>query len=427
MYFCLTSMQKKERPLKIMEKNWKKGFIKDLVSSLESGISVNGESKPATKMEKGVLKVSSISYGKFSPSENKKIIDSDLNRAKTNPGKDRILISRSNGSKDLVGASVYIDKNYENLYLPDKLWQVQPNNNKQFLMRWLYFYINTNRIKELIKSSSTGSSSMRNLKKEDFLNFPILIPPYETQQKIVDAISTWDKAITQTQQLIEAKQKLKRGLMQQLLTGKARFPEFGKPSKNGELPEGWKQIKLKECFKERKESAPDLPLLSITSSRGVIYRDDVERKDTSNEDKSKYKKIVPGDIGYNTMRMWQGVSAVSELEGIVSPAYTVCQPRKNTHSTYFGYLFKYAPIVKMFHRHSQGLVSDTLNLKFPLFSKIPVVIPSFDEQVKIARCLSEIDKEIEQLEQKIVSLEHQKQGLMQKLLTGQIRVPVKEN
>ena len=169
--------------------------------------------------------------------------------------------------------------------------------------------------------------------KSEFSAYKIPPLPLPEQKKIAEILSAWDRAIEQVGRLINAKQRLKKGLMQQLLYGRMRFPEFGKHAKKkGEMPEGWKACKLGTCFNERKETNPDLPLLAITSERGVIPRDEVERKDTLNADKSKYKRIALGDIGYNTMRMWQGVSAVSTLEGIVSPAYTICTP-KNGHSS----------------------------------------------------------------------------------------------
>ena len=208
-----------------------------------------------------------------------------------------------------------------------------------------------------------------------------------------------------------------------------RFPEFNHETHErhekdkGELPVGWKACKLGACFKERKETNPDLPLLAITSDRGVIPRDEVERKDTSNADKSKYKRIAPGDIGYNTMRMWQGVSAVSTLEGIVSPAYTICTPRKGHSSSFFGYLFKYPPMIHLFHRFSQGLVSDTLNLKFRHLSQVKANVPSETEQTRIAAVLSACDRGIELLKKKQEKLKEQKKGLMQKLLTGEVRHP----
>ena len=121
--------------------------------------------------------------------------------------------------------------------------------------------------------------------------------------------------------------------------------------------------------------------------------------------------------------MWQGVSGLSTLEGIVSPAYTICIPDdKKADAKFMSYLFKHPPVIFLFKRYSQGLVDDTLSLKYNAFSKIKVKIPPIPEQKKIASVLSACDKQIELLNKKLEALKQQKKGLMQKLLTGQIRV-----
>ena len=202
--------------------------------------------------------------------------------------------------------------------------------------------------------------------------------------------------------------------MQNLLTGKKRLKGFV-----GE----WNEIHLGEMFTERNETKfYDLPLLSI-GQNGVYPQDESIKKDTSNEDKSKYKRICPGDIGYNTMRMWQGRSALSELEGIVSPAYTVVTPKKNTDSLFFSYLFKTSKMTNLFWRNSQGLVDDTLNCKFKDFSIIKAILPQTkEEQNAIAQVLQAADTEIQLLKTKTERLKEQKKGLMQILLTGKKRL-----
>ena len=204
--------------------------------------------------------------------------------------------------------------------------------------------------------------------------------------------------------------------MQNLLTGKKRLKGFG-----GE----WKEMLLGDMFTERNETKYyDLPLLSI-GQNGVYPQDESIKKDTSNEDKSKYKRICPGDIGYNTMRMWQGRSALSELEGIVSPAYTVVTPKKNADSIFFSYLFKMPKMTNLFWRNSQGLVDDTLNCKFKDFSIVKTMLPSTkEEQTAIAQVLQAADKEISLFKAKAEKLREQQKGLMQQLLTGKVRLKI---
>ncbi|MBW2321785.1 MAG: restriction endonuclease subunit S [Deltaproteobacteria bacterium] len=214
--------------------------------------------------------------------------------------------------------------------------------------------------------------------------------------------------------LIDAKKCLEKALMQQLLTGKKRLPGFN---------DSWEEYPLGDLFDERSErNFEHLMLLAITGSRGVIPASEIKQKDSSSTDKSKYKRITPGDIGYNTMRMWQGVSAVSGLEGIVSPAYTICIPKETVNVRFMGYFFKFSQVINLFRRFSQGLVNDTLNLKFNNFTQIKVKIPCLDEQQAISKVLRIADDEIKTLENKLTALEKQKRGLMQKLLTGEIRV-----
>ena len=124
------------------------------------------------------------------------------------------------------------------------------------------------------------------------------------------------------------------------------------------------------------------------------------------------------------MRMWQGVSGVSSLEGIVSPAYTICVPKNGVEVRFMGYLLKFSPIVHLFWRHSQGLVDDTLNLKFHNFAQVKVRIPALDEQRWIADVLCAADEEIDDLKEELSALKMQKRGLIQKLLTGALRVKV---
>lgn len=191
-----------------------------------------------------------------------------------------------------------------------------------------------------------------------------------------------------------------------------------------EKPAGWNEYHLGELFAERVEiGRTDLPLLSITQAEGVIPRDDTGRKDTSSEDKSKYLRICPGDIGYNTMRMWQGVSALSSLEGIVSPAYTICVPNDLIDGSYAAQLFKYQPIVNLFYRYSQGLTSDTWNLKFDNFAEIKIRLPEIGRQKKAARLLAAADDEARLLESYRAALQSEKSFLMSKLLSGEWEAP----
>lgn len=161
-------------------------------------------------------------------------------------------------------------------------------------------------------------------------------------------------------------------------------------------------------------------LAEAKTAKNYLYEDELK---TLNRLVSKYLKIRIGDIGYNTMRMWQGVSAYSDYEGIVSPAYTILKPVADIDAKYFSYLFKLPETVFLFYRFSQGLVDDTRNLKYENFKKITVRYPSDRrEQTAIAKVLSTADREIDLLRQDIDQEKQKKKALMQLLLTGIVRV-----
>lgn len=254
-----------------------------------------------------------------------------------------------------------------------------------------------------------------NISVGDFFNSYLLFPTIPEQQKIAAILTTQDKVIELKEKLLAEKQRQKKYLCQQLLTGKKRLPGF-----SGE----WKSERLGKLFVERVETKrEDLPLLAITGTQGIIPRAELDLKDNSSENKSKYLRICVGDIGYNTMRMWQGVSAHSNHEGIVSPAYTILKPVDSINAKYFAYLFKMTEIVFLFYRFSQGLVDDTRNLKYNNFKKIKVNYPMDKrEQDAIVEPLSTADREIDLLQKSIAAEKQKKKALMQLLLTGIVRV-----
>lgn len=259
------------------------------------------------------------------------------------------------------------------------------------------------------------TSSIPQINNKHIIPYKIAVPPLAEQRKIAEVLGVWDEAIEKQARLIEKLALRKRALMQRLLSAKLRLPGFSEP---------WKIHKLQELFTERNETnRTDLPLLSITGDRGVILQTESEKRDTSNDDKSKYKRIAKGDIGYNTMRMWQGRSALSGLEGIVSPAYTIVVPNTtDVDGYYMSVLFKQPRLVYDFWTHSQGLVGDTLNCKYRDFGQVHICCPPLAEQKAITEVLTAADREIELAKEKLERLRRQKRGLMQQLLTGKKRI-----
>ncbi len=327
---------------------------------------------------------------------------------------DDVLVVMTEQAEGLLGSAAYIPAT--NRYLHNqRLGRVVDLDSRRLSKNYLCFLFNSLPVRRQISVTASGTK-VRHTSPDKIGEVEVCLPPLPEQQKIADILGTWDEALEKLDALIAAKDRRKQALMQQLLTGQRRLPGFSKP---------WVKSKLSELFLNRTENNRlDLPLLSITADQGVVSRDSLTKRDTSSEDKSKYLRIAPGDIGYNTMRMWQGVSALSSLEGIVSPAYTILAPTDRIDGKFAAHFFKLPHTISLFHRYSQGLVDDTLNLKFPAFAAIEVTVPAeVAEQRAIAAVLDTADAELLLLRQQRAALDQQKRGLMQQLLTGKKRIP----
>ena len=160
-----------------------------------------------------------------------------------------------------------------------------------------------------------------------------------------------------------------------------------------------------------------MELLSVTMNDGVKPRSEIEGKDNSSEDKSNYKIVRKGDMVYNSMRMWQGANGISPCDGIVSPAYTVLMPKQEINNGYFAALFKSANLINGFRKNSQGMTSDTWNLKYPQIETIKVQIPSVSEQDKVSEMFSVLDERIAAQSQLVESLKKYKRGVVRTLLS----------
>jgi type I restriction enzyme S subunit len=160
-----------------------------------------------------------------------------------------------------------------------------------------------------------------------------------------------------------------------------------------------------------------MELLSVTMNDGVKPRSEIEGKDNSSEDKSNYKIVRKGDMVYNSMRMWQGANGISPCDGIVSPAYTVLMPKQEINNGYFAALFKSTNLINEFRKNSQGMTSDTWNLKYPQIETIKVQIPSVSEQDKVSALFSVLDARIVAQAQLVESLKKYKRGVVRTLLS----------
>ena len=267
---------------------------------------------------------------------------------------------------------------------------------------------------ELQKICAEGARNhgLLNVPTNDFFQLKLCVPSSDKeQQKIADFLSTVDAVIEKQKATVSAWEERKKGVMQKLFSQEVRF----KADDGSDFPE-WEEKKLGDVFTERTErSKGGESLLSVTIAQGIIKQSETDKRNIASENKSNYKIVKKNDLAYNTMRMWQGAEGVSEYDGIVSPAYTVITAVDGNNSYFFETMFKQTFMLQVFQRFSQGLTSDTWNLKFPAFSEIKCQVACEDEQNKIVECVAVLDEVIEKQKATLDAWEELKKGLLQQM------------
>ncbi|MEC8228705.1 MAG: restriction endonuclease subunit S [Pseudomonadota bacterium] len=251
--------------------------------------------------------------------------------------------------------------------------------------------------------------------------FSICVPPLPEQRKIAQILSTWDKAITTTEQLLANSQQQKKALMQQLLTGKKRLLD-----NNGvRFSEEWEWLKASELFKtvSRKNNSETEELLAVTQDKGVLPRSMLERRVVMPDGSTKgYKLVVPGNF-IISLRSFQGGLEYSDYRGLVSPAYTVLEPIRTINDEFYKQYYKSYDFIGHLAVAVIG-IRDGKQISYSDFSFLKLPYPGLEEQQKIATVLSGADQEISALQQKLDTLKQEKKALMQQLLTGKRRVKI---
>ncbi|MGV6986610.1 restriction endonuclease subunit S [Providencia hangzhouensis] len=169
-------------------KEWKKDKIKKGVLDIASGWSATGENTPCKSDEFGVLKISSVTSGIFKPEENKIVHYESIPASKKliHPKKGDLLFSRAN-TRELVAAICMVHQNYDNLFLPDKLWTIKLNH-ELLLPEFFLILIQNEKVRELLTKQATGTSgSMLNISKNKFEETEIIFPEINVQKDFCNA------------------------------------------------------------------------------------------------------------------------------------------------------------------------------------------------------------------------------------------------
>ena len=331
-----------------------------------------------------------------------------------------ILICVRNGSKNLIGKSALITEKYKDLAFGVFMAIFRSNYNL-----FLIHIFKTNTFFKQVKNDL--GATINSINNSNLLNFKIPLPPLDEQEKIAEILSTWDEAINLTINLIESKKQLKKALMQNLLTANIRFPQF---------KDEWEETKLGNIGVFKTSSVDkiiqkDECIVNLVNYMDVYRNTHINSNLKLSQTSASNREIenlslakgdvlftpsseTPDDIGHSAV-------ILSDMPNTLF-SYHLVRFRLNIKNdiVFLGYVFNQDKILKQFARLSQGITRYTLSISD--FQNVFINFPKLKEQQKIAEVLTACDDEINLLNLKLENLKKQKQGLMQKLLSGKVRI-----
>lgn len=293
------------------------------------------------------------------------------------------------------------------------------NNEDKLNSKYLYYTLSAERFFSYLTGNSIGTKMPRGDKKS-LANFIIPIPPLPEQCRIADALSKVDSLIASLDKLIAKKQAIKRGAMQELLTGKKRLPGF-----QGE----WKKDKIESFGEINGGGTPNTNIKAFwTGQFPWISSSDINEDDISNISVSRFitKKAIansstilcPSNTIHLVSRVGLGKVAYTQERVCTSQDFCNLTINKENDIIFLSYLL----LTKMKSVAKEGQGTTIKGISIEQIKNFVLNVPPLPEQRAIAHVLSSMDAEIAALERKRDKFRQVKQGMMQDLLTGRIRL-----
>ncbi len=203
--------------------SWKLVELKEIISSLAAGVSVNSYDRAIKDGEYGILKTSCVTLGIFDSRQNKAVIEKEVARLATPLKSDTIVISRMN-TPELVGANAYVKNGNPLLFLPDRLWQIELKDYNKHSMRWIAYYLQLMWQKGIFADISSGTSaSMKNITKARLLGLTVGVASFDEQSSIALRLEAIDVRLEVVQEKLSNYQNLFKTLLHELLSRKRKI------------------------------------------------------------------------------------------------------------------------------------------------------------------------------------------------------------
>ncbi|MBR2261422.1 MAG: restriction endonuclease subunit S [Paludibacteraceae bacterium] len=401
----------KSSPLGIIPEDWEVKRLGKIANRIGDGI--HGTPKYTDKSEYYFINGNNLNNGKIVINDSTKCVPySEYIKYKKNIPQHTILLS-INGT--IGNIALYND---EKVMLGKSAAYITIPNYKFF-----YHLLQSNRVLTAFEKELTGTT-IRNLSLDSIRNLTIALPSQKEIESISTLLDLWDTAISKQTALTEKLTIRKRGLMQQLLTGKKRLKGF-----EGE----WKEVKLGEIAERitRKNEEDNQNVVTISAQRGFVVQTEFFNKSIASETLDNYFLVYKDEFCYNkSYSNGYPMGVIKRMKtfdkAVVTTLY-ICFALKRETIINIDFFEQYGDsgilnkeLIKV--ANEGGRAHGLLNVTSSDFFNMHMRIPSIDEQNAIASVLVNADKEIEIQKQKLMSLQELKKGLMQVLLTGERRV-----
>jgi type I restriction enzyme S subunit len=315
--------------------------------------------------------------------------------------------------------------------LNQHIFRVQPKN--AVIADWLFLALEFVTW-EIERRAHGFKSTLVHVRRADITSQVVMLPPIGEQKKIVQIVSTWDEAISKTEYLLAALFNRKKGFMQHLLTGQVRFLDFVKSKikqkiKYSEIPAEWDYVCIEDVAHQvslKNNNDDELPVLSCTKYDGLVDSLTYFGRQIFSEDTSTYKVVKREQFAYATNHIEEGSIGYQNLHerALISPMYTVFETNEKVDDGFLYKLLKTEFYRHIFEVNTSASIDRRGSLRWNVFSQIKIPLPTLNEQKAISEVIDTCDQEILLTKRKLEALQQQKKGLIQKLLTGQIRVKV---
>lgn len=334
--------------------------------------------------------------------------------------KGDVIITKDSEDRADIAVPAYVIEDVDNLICGYHLAIIRPSNGKLDGL-FLHHLFQVEFFNHYFQKLANGITRF-GLSTSSIQHSLLPLPPIKEQKKIAEIISTWDLAISQISELVESIKLRNKGLAQQLLTGKKRIYEF---------EDEWQELSLHDITSRvtRKNEELDDTVVTISAQRGFVLQEDFFNKRVASETLSNYYLIYKGEFAYNkSYSNGYPMGAFKRLDAfdkaVVTTLYICFSLKSNVDSDFINQLFSAGMMNRGLMKIAQegGRAHGLLNISLHDFFRLKLSIPYLDEQKTISQVLRAAEQELSQHNEKLELLKKQKKGLMQQLLTGEIRV-----